>query len=108
MGGGKAGGGAERGGEGKGTHIPVNTRVVASEPRKPEHQLEVSERGKVKGKVFVMASMNTKVSGEVVGYRPRGGRAAVNELHGNGMRVGKWMQVVFVEKGGVQEAVRGA
>ena len=77
VGGGKAGGGAKRGGEGKGTHILVNTRVVASEPRKPEHHLEVSERGKVKGKVFVMACMNTKVGGEVVGYGSSSGTAAV-------------------------------
>ena len=77
MGGGKAGGGAERGGEGKGTQIPVNTRVVASEPRKPEHQLEVSERGKVKGKVFGMGRMDTKVSWEVVGNGPSSGTAAV-------------------------------
>lgn len=55
-----------------------------------------------------MAGLDAKVSGEVVGYRPRGGRAAVNELHGNGMRVGKWLEVVFVEEGGVQEAIRSA
>ena len=55
-----------------------------------------------------MAGLDAKVSGEEVGYRPRGGRAAVNELHGNGMRVGKWLQVVFVEEGGVQEAIRSA
>ena len=55
-----------------------------------------------------MGGLDAKVSREVVGYGPRGGRAAVNELHGNGIRVGKWMQVVFVENGGVQEVVRGA
>ena len=55
-----------------------------------------------------MAGLDAKVSGDVVGQGPRGGRAAVNELHGTGMRVGKWLQVVFVEKGGVREAVRSA
>ena len=55
-----------------------------------------------------MAGLDAKVSGDVVGYGPRGGRAAVNELHGDGMRVGKWLQVVFVEKGGVQETIGGA
>ena len=54
-----------------------------------------------------MAGLDAKVSREVVGYGPYGGRAAVNELHGTGMRVGKWLQVVFVEKGGVEEAIRG-
>ena len=57
--------------------MPVNTRVVASEPREPEHHLEVSERGKVRGKVFVMACMNTKVGRKVVGYGSSSGTAAV-------------------------------
>ena len=77
LGRGKAGGRTERGGKGKGTQIPVNTRVVASEPRKPEHQLEVSERGKVEGKVFGMGRMDTKVSWEAVGNGPSSGTAAV-------------------------------
>ena len=78
MGRGEAGGRTKGGGKGEGTLTPVNTRVVAGKPRKTQHQLEVSERGKVKGKVFVMASMNTKVSGEVVGYGSSGGTAAVD------------------------------
>ena len=39
--------------------------------------MEVSERGKVKGKVFVMACMNTKLGGEVVGYGFSSGTVAV-------------------------------
>ena len=77
FGGGKAGGRTERGGKGKGTQIPINTRVVASEPRKPQHQLEMSERGKVKGKVFCMVCMNTKVGWEIVGYGSSSWTAAV-------------------------------
>ena len=77
MGGGKAGGGAERRGEGEGTQIPVNTRVVASEPRKPQYQLKMSEGGEMKGKVLSMGRMNTKVSWEVVGDGPSSGTAAI-------------------------------
>ena len=58
---GKASGRTERGGKGEGTVTLVNTRVVAGQPRETQHQLEVSERGKLKGKVFGMAGMNTKV-----------------------------------------------
>ena len=52
MGRGEAGGRTKRGGKGEGTLTPVNTRVVAGKTRKTQHQLEVSERGKLKGKVF--------------------------------------------------------
>ena len=52
LGRGEAGGGTEGGGKGEGTLTSVNTRVVAGKPRKIQHQLEVSERGKLKGKVF--------------------------------------------------------
>ena len=47
-------------------------------PRAKSEELEVSERGKVKGKVFVMACMNTKVGGEAVGYGSSSWTAAVN------------------------------
>ena len=73
----KAGSRTERGCKGEGTLTRVNTRVVASEPRKPQHQLEMSERGKVKGKVFCMACMNTKVGWEIVGYGSSSWTAAV-------------------------------
>ena len=68
----------KRGGKGEGTLTPVNTRVVAGKPRKTQHQLEVSERGKLKGKMFGMAGMNTKVGWEVVGNGSCRGTAAVN------------------------------
>ena len=77
LGRGEAGGRTGRGGKGKGTQIPVNTRVVASEPRKPQHQLKMSKKGKVKGKVFCMACMNTEVGSEIVGYGSSSWIAAV-------------------------------
>ena len=52
MGRGEAGGRTERGGKGEGTLTLVNTRVVAGQPRETQHQLEMSEGGKLKGKVF--------------------------------------------------------
>ena len=61
LGRGKAGSRAKRGCKGKGTLTPVNTRVVAGQPRETEHHLEMSEGGKAKGKVFGMDCMNTKV-----------------------------------------------
>ena len=77
MGRGKAGSRAERGRKGKGTLTPVNTRVVASQPREAEHHLKMSEGGEVKGKVFGMGCMNTKVGWKVVGDGPSSGTAAV-------------------------------
>ena len=56
---------------------PVNTRVVAGQPRETQHHLEMSEGGKVKGKGFGMDCMNTKVGWEVVGYKPNSGTSAV-------------------------------
>ena len=55
-----------------------------------------------------MAGLDAKVGWEVVGNGSCGGTAAINQLHRDGIRVGKRVHVVFVEKGGVHEAVRGA
>ena len=55
-----------------------------------------------------MAGWDAKVGWEVVGNGSCGGIAAINQLHRDVMRVGMRVQVVFVEKGGVQEAVKGA
>ena len=77
MGRGKAGSRAERGCKGKGTLTPVNTRVVAGQPRETEHHLKLGEGGKLEGKVFGMGCMNTKVAWEVVGDGPSSGTAAV-------------------------------
>ena len=41
------------------------------------HHLKMSEGGEVKGKVFGMGCMNTKVGWEVVGDGPSSGTAAV-------------------------------
>ena len=55
-----------------------------------------------------MAGLDAKVGWEIVGNGSCGGTAAINYLHRDGMKVGKRVQVVFVEKGGVQEAGKGA
>ena len=45
-----------------------------------------------------MAGMNTKVGWEVVGNGSSRGTAAVNQLHKDGLRVGKRVHVVLVEE----------
>ena len=52
LGRGEAGEGTKGGGKGEGTLTPVDTRVVAGNPRETQHQLEVSKGGKLKGNVF--------------------------------------------------------
>ena len=63
-----AGSRAERGCKGEGTLTPVNTRVVAGQPRETGKDLKMGEGGKLEGKVFGVTCMNTKVGWEVVGY----------------------------------------
>ena len=81
---------------------------MAGKSGEAQHQLGVRKGGKLEGKVFLMAGLDAKVGWEVVDNGSSGGTAAINQLHRDGMRVGKRVQVVFVEKGGFREAVRGA
>ena len=55
-----------------------------------------------------MAGMNTKVGWEVVGNGSCRETTAVNQLHRDGLRVGKRVQVVLLEEGRVQETLGGA
>ena len=55
-----------------------------------------------------MAGLNAKVGWKVVGNGSSGGITSINQLHKDGLRVGKRMHVVLLEEGWVQEAGRGA
>ena len=58
-GGGHARGGAEGGGELQLPLGPVNAGVVALQPGKPQHQLEVAKPGDLEGERLRVSAMNT-------------------------------------------------
>ena len=58
-GGGHAGGGAEGGGERQLPRGPVNAGVVALQPGKPQHQLEVAKPGDLEGERLRVSAVNT-------------------------------------------------
>ena len=106
-GGGDAGGGTEGGGERQRAHSPVDARVVAPQPRKPEHHLEVAQPGHLKGEILRVRPMDTQLGGEVVSDRARGRHTAIDEFQLDRAGVGKGVQMIANQDGGVQEAVRG-
>ena len=71
---------AEGRGKGEGTTGPVDTGVVPGQPGEPEHRLEVTQSGHLKGKVLGMAAMYPDPGREVVGDGSSRGRTAVDEL----------------------------
>ena len=76
--GGKADGGTEGGGERQHPRRPVDVGVVALQPGKPQHELEMTKPGDLEGKCLSVNAMDTKLGGEVVGDRPDGGDAAID------------------------------
>ena len=54
----QADGGAEGGGKRQNSRRPVDAGVVAFQPRKPEHQLEVTQPGHLEGEFLGMRSVN--------------------------------------------------
>ena len=54
-----AGGGAEGGGERQLPRGPVNAGVVALQPGKPQHQLEVAKPGDLEGERLRVSAVNT-------------------------------------------------
>ena len=77
-GGGKAGGGTEGGVESQHPRSPVDAGVVALQPRKPQHQLEMTKPGDLEGKCLRVNALDTKLGGEIVGDRPGGRNAAID------------------------------
>ena len=67
-------------GKGKGTTGPVNAGVVAGQPREPEHHLEVTQPGHLKGEVLRMSAMNPDPGRDVVSDGSSRGGTAVYEL----------------------------
>ena len=57
--GGEAGGGAEGGVEREHPLRPVDAGVVALQPGKPQHQLEVAKSGDLEGECLRVDAMNT-------------------------------------------------
>ena len=43
-----------------GALMPIYARVVACQPRKTQHQLEVAQAGHLEGKILCMGTMNTE------------------------------------------------
>ena len=77
---------------------------MASEPRKTQHELEVSQGDELKGNLLRVLPMNSDAGGVEVCNRSC--RTAVNEFNGDG--VGMWLglQQMVLEKGRVQKGAR--
>ena len=60
--------------------MPIYARVVACQPRKTQHQLEVAQAGHLEGKILCMGTMNTESGWEIMSYRASRGGATVNEF----------------------------
>ena len=71
---------AEGRGKGEGTTGQVDTGVVPGQPRGPEHHLEVTQPGHLKGKVLNMGAMNPDAGRDVLSDGSSRGDTAVNEL----------------------------
>ena len=71
--------------------MPIDVGVVAGKPGEIQHHQEVRKLNYVEGNVFCRCAMNPQTGGEVVCNR--GGRAAINELHGDRVGVRKGCQV---------------
>ena len=68
----------------------------------------MTKPGDLEGKCLRVNAMDTKLGGELVGDRPGGRNAAIDQLRGDGDRVGERVQVEANQDGGSQEAVRGS
>ena len=104
---GKASGGAQWGGGGEGASLPVNAGVVPCQPREAQHQLEVRQPGDLKGETLCVGGMNTQARGKIVGDRTGAGAATIDELQGDGVKVGNGVQVMLKEDRWVLEGVGG-
>ena len=101
-----AGGSAEGGGEGDRSRRPVQVWVVPNQPGETQNHLEVAELHDVAGEGFRVHPMDAHTSSDVVGDGSGSGDAAVDQLDGDGVDMGGGVQVVLLQDGGVQEAVR--
>ena len=79
--------------------------VVTSQPREPQHKLEVGQVHKLKGNLLRVLSMNPDAG--VVEMGDRSSRTAINEFDWNRMRVGLGLQQMLPQKGGVQKSAGG-
>ena len=87
--------------------MPIDAGIVPGQPRKAQHQLEVRQPGDLKGETLRVGGMNTQAGGKVMGDRTGAGAATIDELQGDGVKVGNGVQVVVKEDRRVQEGVGG-
>ena len=76
-GGGHAGGGAEGGVERQLPLGPVDAGIVALQPWKPQHKLEMTKSSDLEGECLRVKPMYAEVGGEVVGNGASGRNAAI-------------------------------
>ena len=79
---------------------------MSDQPRKPQNQLKMAQRGDLKGEVLGVRAMDTYTGREIVCNGTCGWQTAVNQLQGDGEGVGEGTQVMLNQDGGVQEAIR--
>ena len=63
--------------------------------------------GDLKGETLRVGGMNTQAGGKIMGDRTGAGAATIDELQGDGVKVGNGVQVVVKEDRRVQEGVGG-
>ena len=98
---GQASGSAERGVERQHALGPVDAGIVALQPGKPQHKLEVAKSSDLEGECLCMSPMNAEIRGKVVGNGTSGRNTAIDEFQRNGDRVRKRVQVIANQDGGV-------
>ena len=81
---------------------------MAHQPGKTQNHLEVAQGHDLTGKGFLMHALNAHTTSEVVSDGAGSRQTAVNQLNGDGVGVKERVQIVLLEDGGVQEAVRRA
>ena len=80
---------------------------MPGQPREAQHQLEVRQPGDLKGETLRVGGVNTQAGGEIVGDRTGAWAATIDELQGDGVKVGNGVQVMLKEDRWVQEEVGG-
>ena len=86
---GQAGGSAERGVECQHALGPIDAGIVALQPRKPQHKLEVAKSSNLEGECLCVSPMNAEMRGKVVGNATSGRDTAIDEFHGDRGSVGR-------------------
>ena len=85
--------------------MPVDAWVVPCQPREAEDELEMAKASHLKGEVLGVGAMDTQAGRDVVGDRIMRGSAAINKLSGDGLGMGKRVEIVLNQDRRVQEGV---